>query len=114
MPMDTDDLAAVLAGGFAKLQEAQHLQAPSEGEESHGRDRDGFVDTVVDGRGILTDIRFADDVGELSPADLESAVLESLQAAYRGTGRPRARSLPDIGSSEVSAQARHILGMDGI
>lgn len=107
-----DDLESVLAGGFAKLREAQDTTPPTSEESTKGKDPDGYVEVVVDGHGLLTDIVFADDMDELSPEDLESAVLDAIRNAHDNTGRPRARELPDIGNSEVSAKARWILGME--
>lgn len=111
--MDTDDLEAVLARGFEVLQEAQDRQTSTEIADSQGRDKDGFVEVVLDGHGILKDITFSDDVSDLSPSELESALLEAQQDAIRASGRGRVQDLPDIGSSEVDAQARRLLGMDG-
>lgn len=110
--MDADHLESVLAGGFALLREAQQAPAPTSVDTTTGKDPDGYVEVVVDGHGLLTDLVFADDVDELSPDDLETALLEAIQDAHRSTGRPRARELPDIGDSEVSAQARRVLGME--
>ena len=111
--MTTDDLASVLAVGHAQLRAAQDVPTPSSVGPVRGTDRDGLVEVVIDGHGILTDIVFADDVGRLTPAELEAAVLEATQDAYRATGRPRVRSLPDIGDSEVAAGVRRVLAGEG-
>jgi len=110
--MDADDLEAVIGRGFATLRGAEETSAPAGAEATPGKDSDGYVEVTVDGHGLLTDIVFADDVDELSPEELESAVLEAIQDAHRSTGRPRVRELPDIGDSEVNARARWILGME--
>jgi len=110
--MDADDLEAVLAGGFARLREAEATVAPAGAGATKGKDPDGYVEVEVDGHGLLTNIVFADDIDELQPEELESAALAAIQDALRNTGRPRARDLPDIGDSEVSAKARWVLGME--
>lgn len=111
--MQTDDLAAVLASGFATLRAAQAAEALSGIGNTRGRDREGYVEVVVDAHGMLADVVFSDDIEDLDPHELESSMLEALQDAYRATGRPRVQDLPDIGDSEVSAGARRILGIEG-
>lgn len=111
--MHTDDLEAVLAGGYATLREAQAADAPQWAAGSRGRDRAGHVEVSLDAHGLLDDIRFEESVEGIPASELEASVLEALQDAYHSTGRPRVGSLPEIGNSEVSAQARRILGIEG-
>ncbi|MBW8763950.1 MAG: hypothetical protein JF592_15435 [Microbacterium sp.] len=111
--MHTDDLATVLASGYATLKEARAVETPQPAVGTRGQDRAGHVEVAVDGHGLLTGVVFSDGIDELRPAELESALLEALQSAHDATGRTRVRSLPEIGNSEVSSQARRILGMEG-
>src|SRR5690606_33690286 len=109
--MDADDLETVLARGFATLRAAHAGEASNDLENDlerfRGSDSERYVEAVVDGRGLLTDI------GELTPQRLEAAVLGALKEAHRATGRVPAHALPGIGDSEVSAQARRVLGLEG-
>jgi len=115
--MDADDLETVLARGFATLRAAHAGEASNDLENDlerfRGSDSERYVEAVVDGRGLLTDIVFSDDIGELTPQRLEAAVLGALKEAHRATGRVPAHALPGIGDSEVSAQARRVLGLEG-
>ncbi|MDT0156249.1 YbaB/EbfC family nucleoid-associated protein [Microbacterium sp. ARD32] len=111
--MEAEELEAVLARGFEVLREAQDGQALPLPSDSRGSDRDGLVEIVLDGHGILKDVTFSDEVGDLSPSELESALLEAQQDAIRASGRGRVQDLPDIGSSEVDEQARRLFGMEG-
>ncbi len=111
--MTTEDLATVLAGGFAQLSAAQAAAAPPAAGPTRGKDREGLVEVVVDERGILTGISFADEIADLTAAELESAVLEATRDAYDATGRPRVRTLPGLGDSEVAAGVRRALRGEG-
>ncbi|MFT4156999.1 MAG: YbaB/EbfC family nucleoid-associated protein [Microbacterium sp.] len=110
--MHSDDLTKALADGYATLRSAQSAEPARSGADATGKDSEGYVEVTVDGRGLLTDIVFSDDIDQLRPSELESRVQEALQEAHRATGRPRIGAVPDIGDSEVSARARWILGIE--
>ena len=111
--MATEDLESVLADGIAYLRAAQGVRPTTSHAPTTGVDRDGLVEVVVDGRGLLADIVFAPDLARLAPEQLEAAVLDAVRDAYRGTGRPRVQALPALGDSEVAARVRQVLAEEG-
>ncbi|MFC0706091.1 YbaB/EbfC family nucleoid-associated protein [Cellulomonas uda] len=111
--MATEDLESVLADGIAYLRAAQGVRPTTSHAPTTGVDRDGLVEVVVDGHGLLADIVFAPDLARLAPEQLEAAVLDAVRDAYRGTGRPRLQALPSLGDSEVAARVRQVLAEEG-
>ena len=111
--MATEDLESVLADGIAHLRAAQGVRPTTSHAPTTGVDRDGLVEVVVDGHGLLADIVFASDLARLAPEQLEAAVLDAVRDAYRGTGRPRLQALPSLGDSEVAARVRQVLAEEG-
>ncbi|MBT0994538.1 YbaB/EbfC family nucleoid-associated protein [Cellulomonas sp. DKR-3] len=114
--MGTEDLRTILADGRARLRAAHEVDAAAATTPqapTTGADRDGLVEVVVDGHGLLADIAFDADVARLTPAQLEAAVLDAVREAHRATGRARVQSLPALGDSEFAARVRAVLAEEG-
>lgn len=108
-----EELPSIFADAQRQMVESAAAAQAQIGEGATASDAEGYVTVGVDFYGILESISFDAAIDELSSDDLAQCTDEALQAAREQIRSRQRPAMPDLSHSEVDAQIRRALGVEG-